>query len=323
MTETTTISAVKPPTGGIITQFRHRRRRNGRRSALRVHPALYLFPLPAVALLVAFMAVPLLESLQYAITNWDGYSATFDYVGLNNFVRAFTGDTLFLNALTNNVLYMLVVVIVQTILSLLLSLLLVKNSRGGIFLRALFFFPTILSSVSVAFIWRFMYEPNFGLLNGFLGAIGLHQFQSAFLGDDQQALYWVALVQVWAHAGQMMVVFIAGLQAIPQELYEAAELDGAGRWRRFTSITWPMLAPATTIVVAYVTIQSFKAFDLLLGIGGNPPKNSLDILSTRIYTTFVNSHFGYAAAESVIFMVLILIVTVLQRRILRLTQKQE
>lgn len=325
---TTTIREVKPETGRtFVAQLRQARRNpdgsKRRKSPMRVHPALWLFPMPAVILLVVFMAMPTLQAFHYSVTDWNGYSPTFNYVGLDNYIRAFTGDTLFMNAFTNNIEYMLVVVIAQTILSLVLSLMLIKNTRGGILLRALFFFPTILSSVSVAFIWRFMYDPNFGLLNSFFGAIGLEGLQGAYLGDPAQAIYWVALVQVWAHAGQMMVVFVAGLQAIPAELYEAAEIDGATRWQRFKAITWPLLAPATAIVVAYTTIQSFKAFDLILGIAGNPPKPSVDIISTRIYTTFANTEFGYAAAQSVIFMILIVVITVLQRRVLRLTQKQE
>jgi raffinose/stachyose/melibiose transport system permease protein len=289
----------------------------------RIAPSLYLFPLPAVALLAIFFAIPLLQAFQYAITDWDGFSPTFNYVGLDNFTRALTGDALFTNALTNNVKFMLVVVVFQTAFSLLIALLLTKNSRRNVVLRALFFFPTILSSVSVAFIWKFIYDPNFGLANTILGAVGLDGLKGAYLGDSQMALYWVAITQIWFHAGQMMVVFIAGLQGIPQELYEAAEVDGASRWQRFRAITWPMIAPAMTIVVAYTTVQSFKAFDLILGIAGNPPKASLDILSTRIYSTFANTEYGYAAAESVLFMAMIVLVTVLQRRILKLTQKSE
>jgi raffinose/stachyose/melibiose transport system permease protein len=122
------------------------------------------------------------------------------------------------------------------------------------------------------------------------------------------------MTQVWAHVGQMMIIFVAGLQAIPQELYESAELDGAGRWQQFRFVTLPMVAPAMAIVMAYTTVQSFKAFDLILGLGGNPPKGSLDILSTRIYAGFANSQYGFAAAESIIFMVLIAVITWLQRR---------
>ena len=292
-----------------------------RRSPTRVNPALYLFPLPAVAVVAFFLVMPTLQAFQYAITDWNGFSAAFNYVGLDNFIRAFTKDSLFTNALTNNLKFVLLVVIAQTAFSLVLALLLTRNSRGSILLRALFFFPTILSSVSVAFIWKFIYDPNFGLANTVLKTVGVDG--GSYLGNDAQALYWVAVTQVWFHSGQMMVVYIAGLQSIPKELYEAAEMDGANKWQQFKSITWPFVAPATSIVVAYTTVQSFKAFDLILGIAGNPPKAALDILSTRIYSTFANSEFGYAAAQSIIFMAMIALVTWLQRRLLRLTPKGE
>lgn len=294
----------------------------GRRRGNRAHPALWLFPLPAVVLYGYFFAIPTVQAFRYAVTDWDGYSATFNEVGLGNFQDLATGDDLFTNAVGNNLSFLLVVLILQSALSLGLALLLVRQSKGSVALRALFFVPTILSSVSVAFVWRFIYDPNFGLLNKALGAVGLESLQSSYLGDAGSAIYFVAFAQVWAHAGQMMVVFIAGLQQIPAELYEAARVDGAGRWARFRYVTWPMVAPATAIVLAYTTIQSFKAFDLILGLGGNPPKPAVDILSTRIYTTFANSEFGYAAAESLLFMALIATVTFLQRRMVRLTQRE-
>jgi raffinose/stachyose/melibiose transport system permease protein len=137
-----------------------------------------------------------------------------------------------------------------------------------------------------------------------------------YLAEPGTAIAWLALVQVWAHAGQLMVVYIAGLQQIPDVLYEAAEVDGASRWQRFTRITLPLIAPTGLIVLAYTTVQSFKAFDLVLGLGGNPPGPPLDILATRIYGGFADSRFGYAAAESVVFLVLIALVTWLQRRLL-------
>ncbi|KRE60957.1 sugar ABC transporter permease [Nostocoides sp. Soil756] len=297
--------------------------RTGRRrrsAAARTHPGLWLFPLPALVLYVVFFAGPTIQAFQYSITDWDGFSAAYQNVGATNFENIATNDDLFLGAATNNLKFLLVVVIAQTVLSLLLAVLLQRNSRSSTTLRALFFLPAILSSVSVAFVWKFMYDPNFGLINQVLGGIGLDGLKSSFLGNASTAIYWVALTQVWAHAGQLMVIFVAGLQQIPEELYESAALDGASQWQRFRFVTWPLIAPATAIVVAYTTIQSFKAFDLILGLGGNPPKGSLDILSTRIYTTFTNSRFGYAAAESIVFMVIIALVSFLQRRAVRLTQ---
>jgi raffinose/stachyose/melibiose transport system permease protein len=276
---------------------------------------------PALILYVVFFIVPTLQTFQYSVTNWDGYSSAFDYVGLRNFTRAISGDTLFAGALGNNLKFMVVVVIGQTIVALTMAVLLVKNTKTNVFLRALYFFPTILSSVSVGFIWKFVYDPNFGVINSVLGSVGVQG--PGFLGESATAIYWLAVTQIWFHAGMMIVIFVAGLQAIPAELYEAAEVDGAGPWRRFTSITWPLIAPAMAIVVAYTTIQSFKAFDVVLSISGNPPSRALDILSTRIYSTFADAEFGYAAAESVLFIIFILVTVFVLRRFLRLIQRGE
>ena len=290
------------------------------RSSRRVPPSLFLFPVPALVLYVTFFVLPTLQTFRYSTTNWNGYSADYDVLGFGNFQRALTGDLLFTNALTNNLKFMVVVVIGQTFLGLLLAVLLVRNTRTNIFLRALYFFPTILSSVSVGFIWKFVYDPNFGVINSTLGALGLDGLKSPFLGAEDQAIYWLAVTQIWFHAGMMVVIFIAGLQAIPAELYEAARVDGASKWRQFRSITWPLIAPAMSIVVAYTTIQSFKAFDIVLSISGNPPSSSLDILSTRIYSSFANAEFGYAATQSVLFIAFIAVITFVFRRFLRLIQ---
>ena len=294
--------------------------------------SLFLFPVPALAIFVFFFAIPTVQAFQYAITDWDGYSADFENVGVKNFLRVVSADNLFANAAINNVKFLLVVVIVQTLVSLVLAMAVLKNTKGNIVLRALFFFPTILSSVSVAFVWKFIYDPTFGLGNAILGGmaqipglvgIDVDPVRLGYLGDDGAAIFWVAIAQCWAHIGQMMVIYVAGLQAIPEELYEAAEVDGASRWQRFTNITWPQIGPATAIVMAYTTVQSFKAFDLILGLSGIPPKGSMDILSTRIYTTFANSEYGYAAAESIIFIILIAVLTWLQRRGMKLIQRND
>ncbi|WP_306207686.1 carbohydrate ABC transporter permease [Actinoplanes sp. RD1] len=285
----------------------------------RFPPALLLFPIPALALYGVFFVLPAVQGLQYAVTDWDGFSPSYSTVGLDNFTTLATGDDLFRHAVTNNLKFLLTVVLGQTALALLLAVLLVSRTRATGLLRGLFFLPTVLSSVSVAFVWRFVYDPTFGLANTLLDAVGLDRFRSVYLGDEGAAIFCVAAAQIWFHAGQMMIIYLAGIQQIPPELYEAARTDGATTWQQFRYVTWPMVAPATALVVAYTTIQSFKAFDLILGLGGNPPRPALDILSTRIYTTFANSQLGYAAAESVVFMLLIALVTVTQNRLARRT----
>ncbi len=285
---------------------------------MRSSRTLYLFAAPALVLYGGFFLLPAVQGLRYATTDWDGYSSTFHDVGAANLTDVVTDDDLFRHALTNNLKFLLVVVLGQTALALLLAVLLAARSRGSTWLRALFFLPTILSSVSVAFIWKFVYDPNFGLANALLRAVGLGRFESSYLGNESTAILWVAVAQIWFHAGQMMVVYIAGINQIPDELYDAARTDGAGRWQQFRHVTWPMVAPATALVVAYTTLQSFKAFDLILGLAGNPPRSGLDVLATRIYSTFANSQLGYAAAESIVFMVAIALVTFLQNRAARM-----
>ena len=270
---------------------------------------------PALVLYGWFVLWPSLQSLRYSVTDWDGFSPTYRTVGLDNYQRLLTADTIFRQAAGNSLKFMLAVVIVQTILSLVLALALQRNSRSSVALRALYFFPTILSSVSVAFVWSFIYDPTLGLLNSTLEAVGLTGLQQPWLGDQGLAIFYLAIVQVWFHAGQMMVVFIAGLQQVPQELYDAADVDGANRWQRFRFVTFPMLRPTMVIVVAYTTIQSFKAFDLVFASTGGGPNHATEILSTLIYTSAFRSFaFGYAAAQSVLFMVLIAAVTFLQQR---------
>lgn len=292
-----------------------KRRRRGveRRGRL----TLLAFTLPALVLYIIFFITPALQSIQYSLTDWNGYSAEFNYVGLKNFARAITNDNLFGDSVLTNLNFWLIVLMFQTLFALVLAVLLFRNFKGSALLRGLFFFPTILSSVSVAYIWKFIYDPNYGLGNDILGLFGA---SSSFLGNDKTAIYWVAISQVWFHAGQMMTIFIAGLQSVPEELIEAARVDGANHWQVFKHVTWPMLAPATSIVMAYTTIQSFKAFDVILGLAGNPPKGSMDIMSTRIYTTFANNQYGYASAQAILFVAVIILLNWAVKRLVGLTQ---
>jgi raffinose/stachyose/melibiose transport system permease protein len=184
-------------------------------------------------------------------------------------------------------------------------------------LRTLYFFPTILSSVSVGMIWLFLYDPNFGALNLFFNKVGLNAFALNWLGSESSALYAIAFTQVWFHTGQMMVVYIAGLQQIPKELYEAAEVDGASRWKQFTKVTWPMAMPTTIVVMAYTTIQSFRAFDLIMVMTNSTagPNNSTSIFSTLVYFTLFNElRLGYSAAQTIFMVITMVLITWLQRK---------
>lgn len=295
------------------------RRRNASNNLQR-SGTLYLFAAPALILYTAFFAVPTVQALYYSFFNWEGPGTSPGYVGIENFKTKLLDDTSFHNSVWVSLRFMLLVVILQTLVALIYSVFLVRNTKGTIFMRSLFFFPTILSSAAVAFVWNFVYDPSSGLITTVLEKLGT-SYRPALLGSPKTAIVFLALVQVWFHAGQMMVVFVAGLQQIPTDYTEAAQIDGASRWQIFRKVTWPLLGPATAIVVAYTTLQSFRAFDLVYIMTEGGPLNSTRVLGFHIYrTAFEAFQYGEAAAESVIFMLLISAVTFTQRRVLRLTK---
>lgn len=273
--------------------------------------------LPAFFVYALLYLYPALSNLLYATQKWDGITKPV-FTGLHNITYLVSQDDLFKKALGNNLRFMLVVVIFQTAFALLFATFLLKNSKTNIFLRIVFFFPTILSSVSVGIIWTFLYDPNYGSITAFLKAIGMGEHAPLWLGNEKITLYSIALTQVWFHTGQMIVIYVAGLQQIPKELYEAADVDGATRWQQFKGVTWPMALPTTAVVVAYTTIQSFRAFDLIFAMTGGGPSYASEILVTQIYNNaFISQKFGYASAESIILVALVLFITWLQRKTLR------
>lgn len=284
---------------------------------MRKHLRLLPFVLPGLSLYAVLFLYPTISALYYSLTNWDGLSPSYQFVGLQNYQKV-SEDIIFRKAMGNNVKFMLTVVLVQTVVSLFLALQIYKTTKWNVFLRALFFLPTILSSVSVGFIWTFIYDSNLGAVNLMLQNIGLGGVAQNWLGDPKIAIFSIAAVQAWAHNGQMAVLFIAGLLSIPKELKEAAILDGASQIRLFFRIIWPLLAPAAALVVSYTTIQSFKAFDLVFTMTGGGPNYSTEILSTYIYSSaFLNYTFGKAATASVYFMILIAVITFVQFKLLR------
>lgn len=284
---------------------------------MRNRKLLWMFLLPGLLLYLALFVYPTVSGLFYSFTDWDGVSPSYHLVGWDNYGKTLE-SIVFRKALFNNVKFMLAVVLAQTFVALGLALLLVKNRRIHVVLRALYFFPAVLSSVSVGLIWAFAFDPTLGIVNVGLERLGGGALTQNWTGSTHLALYSIAFVQVWAHAGQMMIVFIAGLHTIPEELNEAARIDGAGKWQVFRKVTWPLLAPSATIVVAYTTIQSFKAFDLIFTMTDGGPNYATEILTTYIYHTAFSSYsFGLASAGSMLFLVMLSVLTALQFKALR------
>jgi ABC-type sugar transport system permease subunit len=225
-------------------------------------------------------------------------------------------DTRFFKALGNTFLFALMTVPVGTVISLLLAVLINQSLRGIYFFRTAYYLPVVTSFVAVSFIWLWIYEPQFGVLNQLLAAVGLPTF--AWLRDPNTALLSIAILSVWKNAGYNMIIFLAGLQGVPRYLYEAAEIDGANAVQRFWHITLPMLSPTTFFVFVVYFIGALQMFtqSWILTQGG-----PLDSTLTVVYLIYQNGFeflkMGSAAAMSVVLFVFIALVTYINTRIIR------
>ena len=277
--------------------------------------AAYFFIGPAVISIFIFFFIPVIAAFVMSFTDFDIYAlGSFDtvrFVWFNNYLRLFD-DPLFWQSLLNTCYY----VVLATPLSILVSLsaALLLNAKlvklKGIF-RLSYFIPYVTTLVAVAIVWRFIYHPKFGILNYFLGFFGINHVD--WLGDPNLAMPAIVLMSVWKNFGYYMIIFIAGLQNIPEDLYEAASIEGAGGWQQFKSITLPMLAP-TTLFISIVTIVGyFQLFaEPYIMTQGGPLNKTLSIVGYMYNEGFRWWNMGYSASISFVLFFIILIVTVIQ-----------
>jgi ABC-type sugar transport system permease subunit len=283
-------------------------------------PAGYVFAAPFLLIFTIFMALPILASFVMSFTNFGlgdltaPLGATF--VGFANYV-ALASDQTFRQAAVNTVLYT-VLGVVATLAIGLAAAIGVNRALGR--LRAVFrigyYLPVVTSIVAIAVIWRFLLDPDYGLLNDVLRAFGMTSV--SWLGNPNLALPTITAIVVWRNLGNAMVLFLAGLQGIPNEVYEAASIDGAGRWREFWSITWPLLASTTLFAAVMTTIGYLQIFEEPFVMTQGGPLNRTLSVSIYMYQQGFNFfHLGYASAIAYTMFVVIAAVTVLQFRLLR------
>jgi raffinose/stachyose/melibiose transport system permease protein len=275
------------------------------------------FAAPALAIYGLIVLYPSVAGAVYAFTDWTGIGSAH-WVGLENFKTLFTDDQSF-GALVNTLKLTVVVVIVQNCIGLLLALGVHTSIKSRNVLRTVFFAPAVLSPIVLAFLWKYMFNPapDAGL-NAMLGFLGLDFLQQNWLGDPSVALWAIAITVIWQFTGYSMVIFLAALQGIPQELEEAAELDGAGRVQRFRHVIFPLIAPAVTINLTLSTIGGLKIFDQVFAITNGGPGYSTETLSTLIYKqAFVFGEFGYSTAVALVLALLVAGLALFQLRYLQ------
>ncbi len=272
----------------------------------------YGFLLPNLLGFLAFTFLPVIAALLISFTEWDLLRQA-SWIGLDNYTRL-VSDPLFHRVLRNTLLYVLGTVPVQMMLALLIALALNQRIPGQTFFRTAFFMPVVASTVAVALVWRWIYHADFGLLNSFLYAIGVTDPPS-WLSSTTWALPAIIIMSVWQQIGFSMVLFLAGLQGVPQSLYEAATIDGAGPFARFRFITLPLLSSTTFFVLLIGIINSFQVFDQALVMTNGGPANATNTIVFNIYRYgFQFFQMGYAAAMAWVLFAIIFIVTVVQFR---------
>ncbi|CAM4305840.1 MAG: sugar ABC transporter permease [Paenibacillus macerans] len=269
-----------------------------------------IFTLPILISVIAVFYYPFIMTIRYSLTKWNGISKHPKFIGLDNFKQIFMGDANFTHAAWFTVKYMILYIVLINVLAILLALVLDMKLKSTNWLRAAFFIPYILSLVIVGFIWKFIFMQGFESLGQ---STGWGVFALSWLGEPGLAFISVLFVSIWQSIGFYMVIYIAGLQSVPDDLKEAATVDGAGPVRRFFNVTLPLLAPSITISVFMALTNSIKVFDVILSLTGGGPGGTTYSVAYDIYRdTFQNNLYGYGTAKALILFVAVLIITIIQ-----------
>lgn len=271
----------------------------------------YVLLAPALIVYLLFAVYPMIDVTRMSFSSWNGLSPQAKFVGLANYRAVMTQDPVFWGALWNTLIWTTTAVIVPNLIAFGVALALNQNIPGRSGLRIVFYLPVIIASIAVATIWKWMYDPFFGLFNGLLTSLGLTGWIMDWLGDKKIALWSVFVAHVWQSVGFSMVLFLAGLQSVSTTLIEAARIDGAGRWGVFRYVTLPALVPTMTVVFVLSLINSLKAFDIVYGMTGGGPAQSTQMLAMWAYTQSMQlGVFGRGAAVSVVLLLITLVVVI-------------
>lgn len=266
-----------------------------------------LYTLPAILLVTVMMYIPFIMSGYYSLTEWNGIAKEAKFIGLDNFVTIFSKSKDFINALLFTGKYTVLFIVFSNVLALALAVCLTKKFRLANVLRGVFFVPYIMSMTIVGFIWKFIFTQGFSKLADLTGW-GI--WDLSWLGDPSLAFYSVVLVGVWQSLGFYIVLYIAGLQAVPADVLEAATVDGANSRQRFFQVTLPLLGPSITTCIFMSLTNGLKVFDIILALTKGGPGASTYSVTLQIYKeAFQNNNYGLGSAESIVYFLVVLVLT--------------
>lgn len=270
----------------------------------------FSFLAPALLIYIIIIVFPGIYSIVLSLFEWNGVSEK-RFVGLANYVKLFTNDDIFRIALKNNVIWIVLTVCITVVLALILALVLNEKFAGRIVYRSIFYFPYMLSWIVIGIIWKWMYNPNFGMINTFLGAVGLDSLKGSYLSNPKIALYCIFAAALWQGLGQPMLYFLAGLQTMSSDVLEAARIDGAGKINLFIRIIVPMLKETFVIVLATQIIASMKVYDIIYVMTDSGPANATQTLATYMYNqTFSYNNLGMGSTVATIMVIIMMFIIV-------------
>jgi len=275
---------------------------------LRYHLTAYLFIAPIVILFGIFRVYPSIQTLAYSFFRVELLRGRFTFIGFDNFFDLLS-DKIFLKAVVNTLIYVISIVPISAGLALTLAVLFNTHFRLKEFFKAIYFAPMVTSTVAAAMVWLWLYNPQFGLFNVILKLFGLPV--QPWLMSSHQALPSIIIFSIWKSLGYNLIIYIAGLQAIPDVYYEAARIDGAGSVQQFFKITLPLLTPTTAFIFIYNSILSFQVFDQVFVLTGGGPAYATTVVVLELYQqAFLKYRFGYASAMAMVLFLFILSITI-------------
>lgn len=277
-----------------------------------------LFVGPVFLVFSIIVLIPFFTGMYYAFTDWNGVTGAVNWVGLDNFKYLFTEDKQFQASFLLTMKYTVVAIVLTNVIGFGLALLVSQMLKTRNILRTIFFLPNLIGGLLLGFIWQFIFIKGFSSI-GELTGISL--FNLPWLGDANTGFWGIVIVSVWQGAGYIMLIYLAALQNVPQDIVEAAQIDGANRWHILRHITMPMIAPAVTVCLFLTIASSFKIFDANLALTNGGPFKSTEMLALNIYTeAFVNNRYGLGEAKALIFFLVVAAITVIQ---VTITKKRE
>lgn len=267
-----------------------------------------IFYIPALILVIFFVAYPFMNALLISFQKWNGYSAEKTFVGIDNYIRKFCSDKSFFQALCNTMIYGFGSTLLDCVLGLFFAVFLNQKFPGRNFVRTVIYLPVLISNLIVGYTMYFIFQYDHGALNEILNAFGLASVD--LLASKHAAVLVITLVNSWQFAGNSMIIFLAGLQGIPEYYYEAAQMDGASIGQQFRNITWPLLLPSTASAVVLNLIGGMKLYELIVALTGGGPAKGSHSLSTFIANEYFSSEkAGYAAAVGIFSFIFIMIIS--------------